>query len=518
MRVAEPIFLSDEKITAHPVRLFQGEADDYVPVTPCRDFAKRLQRLGKDVTMTIYSNARHGFDNPLFPAVRPLPNAEVSTRCRREQRAHDVIFNLDTGKPFSSSDACVTRGATCASRCRGSGHREKYSMNRASLVVVTVLGLIGMPSAHAQMDGRALRLQQQVLGVDAHNDTVQRLLYLGADLGQRSPSGPVDLPRLREGGMHVPFFALWVPMYYKGSEAIRRTLDLRDKMQEVFDKYPDRIGLATSADDIQRLVGKGAIAAVLTIEGGHQIADDLAVLRMYRRLGILSMTLTHFRGNNWADSATAAPEHNGLTDFGYSVVREMNRIGMIVDVSHVSDKTFYDSIAVSTKPVIASHSSCRALVDFPRNMSDDMLRALAINGGVVGVNFASGYLNQQDAELGRQRIAARNKQEPDLTGSALDEYARKDWVDSGYGTPGAGTATVDDAVACIDHVVKVAGIDHVGIGSDFDGITLAPQGLEDESKMPALTAALMRKGYSDRDIRKIMGENFLRVVRQVVGH
>ncbi len=372
-------------------------------------------------------------------------------------------------------------------------------------------------TASPEMDA-AKRIQANVLGVDAHNDTVQRLLYLGADLGQRSASGPVDLPRLREGGMHVPFFALWVPMYYKGSEAVRRTLDLRDKMQEVFDKYPDQIGLATSADDIQRLVGERKIAAVLTIEGGHQIADDLAVLRMYRRVGILSVTLTHFRGNNWADSATAPPEHNGLTDFGKSVVREMNRIGMIVDVSHVSDKTFYDALAVSTKPVIASHSSCRALVDFPRNMSDDMLRALAKNGGVVGVNLYSAYLSQQDAAVARQRMAANNKKEPDLTGAALDEYARKDWLESGYGNPGVGTATVDDAVACIDHVVTVAGLDHVGIGSDFDGITLAPRGLEDESKMPVVTAALMRKGYSERDIRKIMGENFLRVIRQVVGH
>jgi membrane dipeptidase len=155
-------------------------------------------------------------------------------------------------------------------------------MNRGFLLVVTVLSLIGAPLTHAQVDDHALRLQQHVLGVDAHNDTVQRLLYSDADLGQRSPSGPVDLPRLREGGVHVPFFALWVPMYYKGSEAVRRTLDFRDKMQEVFDKYPDQIGLATSADDIQRLVGKGKIAAVLTIEGGHQIADDLAVLRLYR--------------------------------------------------------------------------------------------------------------------------------------------------------------------------------------------------------------------------------------------
>jgi membrane dipeptidase len=302
-------------------------------------------------------------------------------------------------------------------------------------------------------------------------------------------------------------------MYYKGSEAVRRTLDFRDKMQEVFDKYPDQIGLATSADDIQRLVGKGKIAAVLTIEGGHQIADDLAVLRMYHRLGILSMTLTHFRSNSWADSATAPAEHNGLTDFGKSVIREMNRIGMIVDVSHVSDKTFYDTLAVSTKPVIASHSSCRAFVDFPRNMSDDMLRALATNGGVVGVNFNSGFLSQRDAELARQKIAARNKQEPDLTGSALDEYARKGWLDSSNGNPAVGTATLDDAVACIDHVVKIAGIDHVGIGSDFDGVSIVPQGLEDESKMPAITAALLRKGYSERDIHKIMGDNVMRVIR-----
>lgn len=390
-------------------------------------------------------------------------------------------------------------------------------MNGATVVIALVC-VLGVPRADAQGDARALRLQQHVLGVDAHNDTVQRLLFSGADLGQRLPSGPVDLPRLREGGIHVPFFALWVPMYYKGSEAVRRTLDFRDKMQEVFDKYPDQIGLATSADDIQRLVGQGKIAAVLTIEGGHQIANDLAVLRMYHRLGILSMTLTHFRSNNWADSSTAPPEHNGLTDFGKSVVLEMNRIGMIVDVSHVSDKTFYDTLAISTKPVIASHSSCRALVDFPRNMSDDMLRALATNGGVVGVNFSSGFLNQHDAELGRQKIAARNKQEPDLAGSALDEYARKGWLDSGNGNPGVGAATVDDAVACIDHVIKIAGIDHVGLGSDFDGSSLVPQGLEDESKIPAITAALIQNGYSERDIRKIMGENFLRVIRKVVGH
>src|SRR5437016_5827045 len=210
-----------------------------------------------------------------------------------------------------------------------------------------------------QPDEAARRIQSKVLGFDTHNDTVQRVIYFNADLGKRSSEGMIDLPRLREGGIHVPFFALWVPTYYKGSEAVRRTLDLRDAMQGVLDKHPDQIELATSARDIERIVGQKKIAAVLTVEGGHQIADDLSVLRMYRRMGVLSMTLTHFRNNNWADSSTDKPAHNGLTDFGKQVVREMNRSGMIVDISHVSDKTFYDALAGTTKPVIASHSSSR---------------------------------------------------------------------------------------------------------------------------------------------------------------
>ena len=223
--------------------------------------------------------------------------------------------------------------------------------------------------------------------------------------------------------MHVPFFALWVPSYYPGAEAVRRTLDLRDAMQGVFDKYPDRIELATSAHDIERIVGKKKIAAVLTIEGGHQIDDDLGVLRMYRRMGILSMTLTHFRTNHWADSSTGKPEHNGLTAFGRQVVKEMNRIGMIVDISHVSDKTFYDVLEVSTKPVIASHSSCYVYSDIPRNMKDDMFRALAKNGGVVGVNFGSSFLSQKDADELKKRITQQNEIEPNMTGADLDAFA-----------------------------------------------------------------------------------------------
>jgi membrane dipeptidase len=364
----------------------------------------------------------------------------------------------------------------------------------------------------------AKRIQARVLGVDSHNDNAQRILIEGVDIGQRLPDGTIDLPRLREGGMHVPFFALWVPSYYQEAEAVRRTLQLRDAMQKVFEKYPDQIELATSAHDIERIVKQKKIAAVLTAEGGHQIDDDLAVLRMYRRLGILSMTLTHFRNNDWADSSTTPPVHNGLTEFGKQVVREMNSIGMMVDISHVSDKTFYDVLEATTKPVIASHSSCFVNSDIPRNMKDDMFRALAKNGGVVGVNFGSSFLNQKDAEELKKMISQHNAEEPNLTGAALDQYAAKDHADSGETHPRTGAATVEDAADCIDHIVKVAGIDHVGIGSDFDGVPSVPKGLEDISKMPALTAALLHRGYREEDIRKIMGENYLRVIREVVGN
>jgi membrane dipeptidase len=322
--------------------------------------------------------------------------------------------------------------------------------------------------------------------------------------------------RLQEGGVHAPFFALWVPPYYRGAEAVRRTLDLRDAMQSVFDKYPARIELAQSAADIERIVRAHKIAAVLAIEGGHQIDDDLAVLRMYRRLGILSMTLTHFKANNWADASTAPPAHHGLTDFGRQVVAEMNRIGMIIDVSHASDETFHDVLAVSKVPVIASHSSCRSLANARRNMSDDMMRALARNGGVVGINFYGAYVNAEDAKAADARAAQQNAKEPDLTGAELDAYAAKDHIAESRMVQGH--ATIDDVVACIDHAVKVAGVDHVGIGGDFDGIEIVPRGLEDVSKMPAVTAALLRMGYAERDIRKIMGGNFLRVIRRVVGH
>lgn len=387
-----------------------------------------------------------------------------------------------------------------------------------SIIFSLCLAMVGR---HATVEGqdfveRARRIHAETIGIDSHIDTLQRVLNGKEDISQRTGKGHVDLPRLREAGMRAPFFALYVPTYYKGSEAVRRTLQLRDAMQSLLDAHPDQIELALSASAVEQIAKTGKIAAVLTIESGHAIDDNLAVLRMYHRLGVRSMTLTHFRNTSWADSSTDKPEHNGLTDFGREVVREMNRIGMIVDISHVSDKTFYDTLAVTSKPVIASHSSCRALTDVPRNMTDDMIRALGRNGGVIGINFGAGFLSQKEVEAARRNFAARAAVDPGLTGRALDEFAMKDYLDT-YSMMKPNLATIQDAVAHIDHVVKLVGVDHVGIGSDWDGISSVPAGLEDVSKMPLLTAALLERGYSEQDAKKILSGNFLRVMRQVIG-
>jgi len=362
---------------------------------------------------------------------------------------------------------------------------------------------------------RARKLAAEAIGIDSHIDTVQRVLVMGEDLGKRWDVGHVDIPRLREGGTHSPFFALWVPVYFPGAEAVRRTLDLRDAMQSVLDTHKDQMELATTAADIRRIVKAGKISVFLTVEGGHTIDDDLRVLRMYYQLGVRSMTLTHSRNNNWADSATDKPVHNGLTDFGKAVVREMNRLGMLVDVSHVADKTFYDALSVTTKPVIVSHSSMRALSDVPRNVTDEMLWALAKNGGVIGISFGEGFVNPKDAEALESAIKTETTA-PTLTGRALDDYAAED-VRNLFGTRVKVAATVVDVADHIDHAVRIAGIDHVGIGSDFDGVSGPPNGLDDVSKMPALIEVLLERGYAERDVKKILGENYLRVIREVTG-
>jgi len=368
---------------------------------------------------------------------------------------------------------------------------------------------------HQKIPLRARKLAAEAIGIDSHIDTVQRVLVMGEDLRKRWDTGHVDIPRLQEGGTHAPFFALWVPVYFPGAEAVRRTLDLRDAMQSVLDTHKDQMELATTAADIRRIVKAGKISVFLTVEGGHTIDDDLRVLRMYYQLGVRSMTLTHSRNNNWADSATDKPVHNGLTDFGREVVREMNRLGMLVDVSHVADKTFYDTLSVTSKPVIVSHSSMRAISPVPRNVTDEMLWALAKNGGVIGISFGEGFVNPKDAEALESAIKTETAG-PALTGRALDDYAAED-VRNLFGTRLKVAATVADVADHIDHAVRIAGIDHVGIGSDFDGVSGPPNGLDDVSKMPALIEVLLERGYAERDVKKILGENYLRVIREVTG-
>jgi membrane dipeptidase len=354
------------------------------------------------------------------------------------------------------------------------------------------------------------------LSVDSHLDTMQRALFETIDLGTRLESGHVDLIRMREGGLNLAFFALWVPPYYRGADAVRRTLDIRDAAQCFLDSHFDQVELANDAVEIDRVIAAGKLAAIFTLEGGHQIDNDLAVLRMYHRLGFRSMTLTHICNNDWADSSTDQPVHGGLAEFGKDVVREMNRLGMLVDLSHVSDRTFFDAVAASSQPVILSHSSCREISPIPRNASDEMLRTLAANGGVIGINLGSGFLNQTDAAEFMAALSQLREADPIASGWGLDEYSRTEHCRDTLKTPAQTAATIDDAVTHIDHVARVAGIDHVGIGSDFDGGIDPPEGLKDISMRPALVAALHRKGYGDADLGKIMGENFGRVIKAAV--
>jgi membrane dipeptidase len=287
-------------------------------------------------------------------------------------------------------------------------------------------------------------------------------------------------------------------------------------LHEEVRRNPKDLEMASTADDIVRIRRAGKVSALLGLEGGQLISDSLPVLRDYYRLGIRYMTLTHFKTNDWADSGTDQAVHNGLSPFGREIVKEMNRLGMMVDISHVSDKTFYDAIETSRAPVIASHSSLRALCNIPRNMSDDMLRALAHNGGVIFINFNTAYLDERAAAAFTRLHNARDREIADML--ALNRSNPRRWemkraIQQRYKAqlPAVGIGAV---LRHIDHAAKTIGADYVGLGSDFDGVSgMVPDGMEDVSKYPALVKGLIDMGYSDADIRKIMGENLLRVMR-----
>jgi membrane dipeptidase len=387
------------------------------------------------------------------------------------------------------------------------------------LTGMVLAGVMVAATTADRITERAKRLHFSSIVIDTHDDTTQRFLDGGFDFGARNALGSIDIPRMKEGGLGAIFFSIWVPSKITGSEAVKRGRAQIDAVREQIRKHSDDLALATTADGIREVHKQGKIAALMGIEGGHLIASDLGVLRSYAALGARYMTLTHSGNAEWADSSTAKAEHNGLTEFGKDVVREMNRLGMIVDISHVSDKTFADVLETSKAPLFASHSDCRAICDAPRNMTDDMIRALAAKGGMIQINYHVGFLSQEfrnaeKAHPERDRAIALEVQKRCGTreGCQLIEGDRitREYVLRGDLPRVDWTKIIEH----IDHAVKVAGIDHVGLGSDFDGANM-PFGMEDASKLPQITNALLEKGYSEGDVKKILGENTLRLMAEV---
>jgi membrane dipeptidase len=382
-------------------------------------------------------------------------------------------------------------------------------------------------SSAVAISAKARAIQASALVIDTHADTPQRFLDEGFDMGSTDPNdvGHISLEKARRGNLGAEFFSIWVDPETNQGHFAQHTFDLIDSVYEQAARHPDRMMMAFSAADIERAHKEHKLAALMGIEGGHSIENDMHLLRDYYRLGVRYMTLSWSNTNEWADSSGDVDDpkiqhHDGLTDFGKQVVLEMNRLGMMVDISHVADKTFWDAIATTKAPVIASHSSARAMVDAPRNMTDDMLRAVAKNGGVVDVNFYSGFV---DADF-RKAMATQEKDQAAAIKQYVDSLKaqgkpvnyieinriEREWMAK---IPRPAFKSLIDH---IDHVAKVAGVDHVGLGSDFDGVSGAtPQGMDSAADLPRITQALLDRGYSADDIKKILGGNVLRVFRQV---
>jgi membrane dipeptidase len=368
---------------------------------------------------------------------------------------------------------------------------------------------------------RAHKLHFSSIVLDTHDDTTQRFFSKHFDLGKRNPEGHVDIPRMREGGMNGIFFSIWIDGRIMGPAAVQKALDQIDAVHQNIQKYSKDMALCLTAEDVRRAHAQGKIAALIGVEGGHMIGNDIRVLRMFGDLGVRYMTLSHFYNDEWADSSTDKPAHNGLTDFGKDIVREMNRQGILVDISHVSDKTFYDALEVSKAPLIASHSSCRALCNHVRDMSDDMIKALAAKGGVIQINYEKSFIDQAYKDASEKLsggVVAQFDQFGKVCGDDQECFGRKMAEQEKQATAEGKLPHVswERIVEHIDHAVKLVGPDHVGLGSDFDGADM-PDGMEDCSKLPKITEALLRKGYSEDDIRKILGGNTLRVMEQAEG-
>jgi membrane dipeptidase len=378
-----------------------------------------------------------------------------------------------------------------------------------------------LPAFDAQSDisAKARDLHFRSLVMDTHTDTTQRFLDGDFDLAARHADGSVDIPRMREGGLGAIFFAVWIKGTITGPEAVKRALAQIAAIRRQVARHPDDLALAVTAADIGSARAAGKIAVLTAVEGGHMMNGDLDVLREFASLGVSYMTLTHNQNTDWADASTAKPSHDGLSEFGKRAIAEMNRLGMIVDVSHISDKALYDVLEVSEAPVLASHSSCHALCQTPRNLSDGMIEALAARNGVMQINFHMGFLSQEfrDAEKAQPELGKQMEAEAVRRCGENEacQILESDKIVRGFVAEGR-LPRVDWKLIVdhIDHAVKVAGIDHVGIGSDFDGAEM-PYGMEDAACLPRITDALLRRGYSEAGIEKILGGNALRLMQDV---
>jgi membrane dipeptidase len=389
------------------------------------------------------------------------------------------------------------------------------------LCALILLSLMGssMVSAQRPRDEKlwqkALAIHRRAIVIDTHNDVTTPMTNDDYDLSGTPPAPyRTSIERMKQGGLTAEFFSLYIrPWYVEHGGAARRTLDMIDSVYRAVERHPNDLMLATSAADIRRARKQKKIAALMGIEGGHAIENSLATLREFHRLGVRYMTLTWNNTNDWADAARGEKTHHGLTEFGKDVVREMNRLGMLVDVSHVSDETMSDALEISKAPIIASHSSARALSNVPRNIPDDLLRRIAKNGGVVQVNFYSYFLDATTVGPQGEARDKRLKAQQDLLNEKYKNDPERlaeegDKLEAADPLPPLPLSKLIDH---IDYIVKIAGIDHVGLGADFDGAMDFPEGAQDISMLPNITYELLQRGYSEKDIRKILGENFLRV-------
>jgi membrane dipeptidase len=400
------------------------------------------------------------------------------------------------------------------------------TMNKHSLAVAIAFACAVPLYAQTAVSKQALDMQNSAIVIDTHADTPQRFLDENWDIGSTDPKdhGNISLDKAEAGNLGAEFFSIWVEPVTNQGHFARHTLDLIDSVYEQAARHPDRMMMAFSADDIERAHREHKLAALLGIEGGHSIENDIRLLRDFYRLGVRYMTLSWSNTNEWADSSgdignPQIEHHNGLTDGGKQIVLEMNRLGMLVDISHVADKTFYDAITVTKAPVIASHSSARALTNHPRNMTDDMLRAVAKNRGVVQVNFYNAFIDENY----RKAQEAQKKDRDDAVKAYTDQikaagktvtYIDSERIEREWNAK-IPRPPLSSLVDHIDYIAKVAGIDHVGLGSDFDGVSGAtPAGIDSAADLPKITQALLDRGYSADDIRKILGGNILRVFRE----